>query len=169
MLELHVVQHQQVCGSYIVCNFIYKVRAYYKDHVNTSYPRLQKIIIIIISHTSLGIRLVDSVSSTPGIVSGRVEVYINGIWGTICDDGWDIRDAVVACKQLGYWTAIESTCCGGIGQRQRNTWMSNVNCFGWETSLVQCAHRRSHNCPNSREAGVTCYSQGEYSKLIWKQ
>ena len=135
----------------------------------TRYPRLQITFIIIISHTSLGIRLVDSASSTPGVISGHVEVYINGIWGTICDDGWDIRDAVVACKQLGYWTAIASNCCGENGRRLGNTWMSNINCFGWETSLVQCAHRRSHNCPNSRDVGVTCYSQGEYRKSILKQ
>lgn len=44
------------------------------------------------------IRLADG-----GIVyQGRVEVKVNGTWGTVCDDGWSTFDGVVACKQLGF-------------------------------------------------------------------
>ena len=44
------------------------------------------------------VRLVGGGSSN----EGRVEVCVNGMWGTVTNSGWDSREATVVCKQLGY-------------------------------------------------------------------
>ena len=52
------------------------------------------------------LRLVDNNNQTSGVSTGRLEVNINGIWGTVCDDSFDSVDADVACRQLGFSGAI---------------------------------------------------------------
>ena len=47
------------------------------------------------------IRLVNGASNNDSI-EGRVEICIDGVYGTVCDDAWDGMDASVVCRQLGY-------------------------------------------------------------------
>ena len=46
---------------------------------------------------------------------GRVEVYYQGQWGTICATNWGIDDAVVICRELGFGGAIAAPNYGAFG------------------------------------------------------
>jgi len=39
---------------------------------------------------------------------GRVEVFHNGQWGTICDDSWGYYEALVICRMLGFSNAVQA-------------------------------------------------------------
>ena len=48
------------------------------------------------------LRLVRGSLTSSLFYSGRLEIYINGQWGTVCDDSFGFTDANVACRQMGF-------------------------------------------------------------------
>ena len=91
---------------------------------------------------------------------GRVEVYYNGEWGTVCNHGWDNTDASVVCKQLGWGTSGRSLYHYRNFQRGSGyIFLSNVMCSASDHSLAGCGHYGvgiTYGCSHNNDAGVIC-------------
>ncbi|XP_032364513.1 uromodulin [Etheostoma spectabile] len=101
-----------------------------------------------------GLRLVNG--DTP--CSGRVEILHDNQWGTVCDDGWDINDAKVVCRQLRCGPVQAAASSAHFGQGTGPIWLDDVACTGSESSLSECGHPGfgTHNCNHGEDAGVIC-------------
>lgn len=105
------------------------------------------------SYGSSSVRLVNG-----GASYGRVEVYYNGTWGTVCDDNWDKSDPSVLCGQLGFSGALSTPCCAEYGEGLDPIWLDEVDCKGGDASLLDCSHREwgEHNCAHKEDASIVC-------------
>jgi CUB/sushi domain-containing protein len=77
----------------------------------------------------------------------------------VCDDFWDINDAMVVCRQLGYSSISPTpTSNARFGQGQGQIWLDYVQCDGNESSIHLCPHQRDgfYPCGHSEDAGVIC-------------
>ena len=89
-----------------------------------------------------------------------MEVYINGQWGTVCDDQWNLADGVVACQQLGYGTVYDTIQQHPFGSNEDlPILVDELACRGTEYRIQDCNARfgtTSHNCDRSEDAGLIC-------------
>jgi deleted-in-malignant-brain-tumors protein 1 len=90
--------------------------------------------------------------------AGRVEICIENTWTTLCDQTWDLIDAQVACRELGYspYGAIPTHDCYTEGQLSFG--ITSLNCTGNETNLINCSHSNPslYNCRSHNDAGLVC-------------
>ncbi|XP_039523829.1 deleted in malignant brain tumors 1 protein-like [Pimephales promelas] len=93
-----------------------------------------------------------------GRCSGRLEVYHNAVWGSVCADLWDISDAQVVCRQLGCGDALRADGNSVFGAGEGVVWMNGVECRGNEIHLWDCPHSlKNHtDCSHKDHAGLTC-------------
>ena len=111
-------------------------------------------------------RLVNGLSNNS--CSGRVEVFLQGQWGTVCDDDWDLNDAQVVCTQLGCGSAMSATNEAYFGPGTGPIWLDDVNCGGNEPSITDCEHQGfgSQNCDHAQDAGIICDGKPAFSMCV---
>ncbi|XP_071487773.1 uncharacterized protein [Diadema antillarum] len=95
---------------------------------------------------------------------GRIEINMNGTWGTLCGHSKDLQIAMVVCRQAGYPGAAmvfgnSSRFGSGTGPVHYNGYMS---CIGSEQTLSTCYFNeyKYTECPHSKDAGVVCLEPG---------
>uniref|UniRef100_G1QQ00 SRCR domain-containing protein n=1 Tax=Nomascus leucogenys TaxID=61853 RepID=G1QQ00_NOMLE len=93
---------------------------------------------------------------------GRVEVSLDGVWGRVLDDAWDLRGAGVVCRQLGCGAAQQAYDAPAPRRGSVQVALSRVRCVGTETRLTQCNVSATLQEPagTSRDAGVVCSGEG---------
>ena len=106
------------------------------------------------------VRLVSgtNVSTT----AGRLEVFREWEYGTVCDSSFTDVDARVACRQMGlgkYGAAVPG---GILGKGTGKIWMDQVGCNGSEAFLEACPQSGwgVHNCSHAQDVGVYCGPTG---------
>ena len=102
-----------------------------------------------------------------------MEVYVDGQWGTICEDWWNLADGVVACQQLGYGTVYDTLRQLPFGANENlPILLDNINCGGLEDRLQNCAAivgNTSHNCDHSKDAGLVCIDASKFKIFQYTQ
>ena len=107
-----------------------------------------------IGYSNGNVRLIGGTT----VQQGRVEIWYSNQWNTVCDDSWDITDASVVCRQLGYRGAVTAHRSARFGQGSGQILLDDLQCTGREASLLECSHRgiNVHDCTHSEDASATC-------------
>ena len=124
--------------------------------------------------------------------NGRVEIFHEGEWGTVCTTRWDLTDAEVVCRQLGFQGmsmissqatiiilllyhnlltgALEAPPRSHYGAGCGTIWLSNLGCTGSESRLDQCDHsgwgEASWCFHNIHDASVKCEGLATLHKVL---
>uniref|UniRef100_A0A8C6T8D0 SRCR domain-containing protein n=1 Tax=Neogobius melanostomus TaxID=47308 RepID=A0A8C6T8D0_9GOBI len=106
-------------------------------------------------------------AGSPRQSEGRVEIYHDGQWGTVCDDGWDLKEAQVVCRQLKFLSAKSFVTGEEIyGEASGPIWMDDMECTGTEQYLHTCPFKGwgVTDCSHKEDVGVVCdTAEGTFS------
>ncbi|GIY05445.1 protein bark beetle [Caerostris extrusa] len=91
---------------------------------------------------------------------GLLEVHVDGEWGSVCDYGWDIVDASIACNQMGLvlhpedWSMEQSE----FDSTHYGILLSNIQCTLQDTDITHCKSEKDFENSCSSKVGLRCYN-----------
>uniref|UniRef100_A0A8C6EAL2 Uncharacterized protein n=1 Tax=Moschus moschiferus TaxID=68415 RepID=A0A8C6EAL2_MOSMO len=95
----------------------------------------------------------------PHRCEGRVEVEEEDRWGTVCDDGWDMKGVAVVCRELGCGAA-KHTPAGilylPVAEETQPVFIQVALCNGTEEALAECEQVETFDCGHDEDAGAVC-------------
>ena len=81
----------------------------------------------------------------------------NGVFGVVCDDGWNQNSADVVCKQLGYSGAADVFDHSNFGDVNSDDFsFDEISCTGSEAHIQDCTYDLEEDCHGGEAAGVRC-------------
>ena len=94
--------------------------------------------------------------------NGRVEVFSEGQWSTVCDEEWVFTNAQVICRQLGFGSADPTLFQAFYGEGSGPVLMDDVLCKGTEATFMSCSKSpRQNECRHDTDVGVICQMAGK--------
>ncbi|XP_060677686.1 deleted in malignant brain tumors 1 protein-like [Hemiscyllium ocellatum] len=130
--------------------------------LNSSVTNSSGVVILCSEHIQL--RLSDGGSPC----AGRVEIYYNGTWGSVCDDSWDMIDAEVVCKQLGCGHVMDMSLPSSYEPGSGPVWLKDVKCSGNESFLWECPSApfgHQDDCSHKEDVRIMC-SEHKLMRLV---
>ena len=104
------------------------------------------------------LRLIQGTESPLDVLEGRLEIFKNGLWGTVCSDTFDMLAANISCRQLGFVRAlrIDNSTDAGFGTGTGPVLLTGFECSEGTQTLVQCPTVTLEECDHSQDVAIFC-------------
>ena len=101
---------------------------------------------------------VENIRLTGGssIYEGQVEIFINGQWGTVCNDGIGINEAETLCQSLGFGPFQSTSHNTGGNTVGIPLIISNLECYKNYSHFMKCTFNQSSPMCSSANLGLKC-------------
>ncbi|XP_023577402.1 Fc receptor-like protein 2 [Octodon degus] len=118
-------------------------------------PKASEVVTLNVTEAPPKVRLVNGLHRC----EGRVEVEQEGRWGTVCDDGWDLKDVAVVCRELGCGAARHTPVAllyPPVAEEALPVLIQVAMCNGTEVTLAECEQVEAFDCGHDEDAGAVC-------------